>query len=97
MVDDKVVRLDRLSIKTRTALLAARKMKPPSAEKAWEERLGFEIDWNKVWRIKSFHASPRDQFTWLRLMHRNCTQWGIERTCRTFRAEHAMRRNHNCT
>ena len=71
MVDDEVVRLDRLSIKTRTALLAARKMKPPSAEKAWEERLGFEIDWNKVWRIKSFYASPRDQFTWLRLMHRN--------------------------
>ena len=65
------MRLDRLSIKTRTALLAARKMKPPSAEKAWEERLGFEIDWNKVWRIKSFYASPRDQFTWLRLMHRN--------------------------
>ena len=95
MVDDEVVCLDRLSIKARTALLAARKMKPPSAEKAWEERLGFEIDWNKVWRIKSFYASPRDQFTWLCIG--TCTQWGTERTCRTFRAEHAMRRNHNCT
>ena len=29
------------------------------------------IPWTKVWQIKSFFATPRDQITWLKLMHRN--------------------------
>ena len=29
------------------------------------------IPWSKVWSIKSFYATPRDQFTWLKVMHRN--------------------------
>ena len=70
-VNGTEVRLDRLSIKKRTALLAERKMTPPAAEKAWEQRLGLRLPWDKIWKLKSYYASPRDQFTWLRLMHRN--------------------------
>eukprot|EP00964_Phaeocystis_antarctica_P070749 scaffold43095_cov82-Phaeocystis_antarctica.AAC.1 len=46
-------------------------MVPPAAEKAWELRLGLQLPWDGIWRLKSYYASPRDQFTWLRLMHRN--------------------------
>ena len=34
-------------------------------------RLNLTIPWHKVWSIKSFYATPRDQFTWLKVMHRN--------------------------
>ena len=27
--------------------------------------------WHRVWKIKSFFATPRDQVTWLKLMHQN--------------------------
>ena len=71
-IDGEAVRLDRLSIKQRTAALALRKMIPPACESAWQMRLpNVAIPWTKVWKIKSFYATPRDQFTWLRLMHRN--------------------------
>ena len=78
-VDDTGVRLDRLSVKQRTALLADRKMKPPAARMKWESKylavelraLGIELPWNKIWTLKSFYATKRDQFTWLRFMHRN--------------------------
>ena len=30
-----------------------------------------DIPWTSVWKIRSFYASPRDQFTWLKVMHRN--------------------------
>jgi hypothetical protein len=71
-IDGEAVRLDRLSIKQRTAALALRKMIPPACESAWQIRLpNVAIPWTKVWKIKSFYATPRDQFTWLRLMHRN--------------------------
>ena len=72
LLDGKEVRLDRLSIKTRTEALSLRKMKPPAAEKAWSSRLGrTDLPWSQIWKIRSFYASPRDQFTWLRVMHRN--------------------------
>ena len=78
-VDDTPVRLDRLSIKQRTQLLALRKMKPPAAVLKWEQKylrselqaLGMELPWNKIWTLTSFYATKRDQFTWLRLKHRN--------------------------
>ena len=84
MVDGEAVRLDRLSINVPTALAGCTQDEAPggypAAERAWEQRLGFEVDWSKVWRIKSFYASPRDQFfTWLRLMHRNLYTVGRRR------------------
>ena len=30
-----------------------------------------ELPWNKLWNLKSFYATKRDQFTWLRFMHIN--------------------------
>ena len=29
------------------------------------------VPWHRVWRIKSFYVTPRDQLTWLKVMHRN--------------------------
>ena len=61
-----------LPIWSRTAALSLRKMKLPPAEKAWAERLShFELPWPLIWRIRSFYASPRDQLTWLKVMHSN--------------------------
>ena len=72
-LDGERVRIDLLSIRLRTRSLAIRKMKPPPAQTAWADpqRLPIHIPWHKVWRIKSFYASPRDQITWLKVMHRN--------------------------
>ena len=72
-LDGEEVRIDLLSIRLRTRALAIRKMQPPPAQAAWEapQRLPMHIPWPKVWRIKSFYASPRDQITWLKVMHRN--------------------------
>ena len=73
MIDGEVIRLDRLSIKKRTAILALRKMKAPTCEKNWviPERLELKMPWTKIWSIKFFYAAPRDQITWLKIMHRN--------------------------
>ena len=45
-------------------------MKPPPAIQAWTQRLG-NVKWEKVWRLRSFFTTPRDQATWLKLIHRN--------------------------
>ena len=88
LVDGEAVRLDELSIRIRTRLLAIRKMRPPAAQEAWEEphRLPLDIPWGKIWRIKSFYATPRDQITWLKVMHRNLYLAGSsnepDKTCR---------------
>ena len=72
-IDGDEVRLDELSIRVRTRLLAVRKMKALSAEAAWTifRRLPLPMPWNKIWRIRSFYVSPRDQLAWLKVMHRN--------------------------
>ena len=70
-VDEVPYRLDRYSIKLRTATLAMRKMKPPASELTWFERLPIKIPWAKIWCIKSWYTSPRDCITWLKVMHRN--------------------------
>ena len=72
-IDGDEVRLDQLSIRIRTRLQAVRKMKPPTCEERWVEpgRLPMTIPWRKIWRIRTFYASPRDQLTWLKVMHRN--------------------------
>ena len=48
-------------------------MKAPTCEKNWviPERLELKMPWSKIWSIKSFYATPRDQITWLKIMHRN--------------------------
>ena len=64
--------LDALTIKKITYFFTQRLFKPPQATQVnWEIRLGTSVPWARVWQIKSFFATPRDQVTWLKLMHRN--------------------------
>ena len=72
VIGDKKVDLAKLGIKSYTRILTGRKFQPPTeTEKAWDGRLGVKTAWRKVWGIRSFYASPRDQITWLKLHHRN--------------------------
>ena len=71
-IDGETVILDELTIKKITYHFTQRIFKPPTnTEQAWRHRLQVDIPWPKVWQIKSFFATPRDQITWLKLMHRN--------------------------
>jgi hypothetical protein len=70
-VDGKNVRLDKLSVGAITRIFAARKFKPAASELAWNARLSKQLPWKKIWKMKSTFATPRDQFTGLRLQHRN--------------------------
>jgi len=71
-IDGTPVELDSLTIKLITYFFTQRKFKPPLGSQAkWQERLGLFLNWYKIWKIKSLFASPRDQITWLKLMHRN--------------------------
>ena len=66
--------LDDLTIKHITYYLFTQRIfnPPTNTQNNWTLRLdGVLIPWSKVWGIKSFHATPRDQVTWLKLMHRN--------------------------
>ena len=68
---DESSRLDEMSIKWNTQTITHAKMKPPAAEKAWEERFMEQLPWKKIWKIKSYFTSKRDEVTWLKLQHRN--------------------------
>ena len=72
-IDAEHVELDNLTIKAITHHFTQRIFEPPTeTQRNWTTRLGgIIIPWQKVWRIKSFYATPRDQVTWLKLMHRN--------------------------
>jgi hypothetical protein len=70
-IDGKEVSLDKLGIKQSTRIFAKRKFKPPVCEKAWETRLGITLPWPKIWRMKSFFATPRDMIVGLKVQHRN--------------------------
>ena len=62
-----------------------RKFVTPACQNAWDSRLAFPIPWAKIWRIKSFFATPRDQMVWLKLQHRNLYVAGhdpADNTCR---------------
>ena len=62
-----------------------RKFKEPTSQQAWEDRLGFSIPWKKVWKIRTFFATPRDQVPWLKLHHRNLYVAGhdpVDSSCR---------------
>ena len=72
-VDSEAVELDDMTIKHITYLFTQRMFKPPlDTQRNWTSRLDqIKIPWTKVWSIKTFYATPRDQVTWLKLMHRN--------------------------
>lgn len=55
-----------------TRMKKATKSEPPSAEEGWAERLPHTtIDFKKVWNLRCFYCTPRDQLTWLKVHHRN--------------------------
>ena len=72
-VGNKKYKVDEMSIKLLTRAVTYAKMKPPASQAAWEDatRLASAQPWNKIWKIKSFFTTPRDEVTWLKLMHRN--------------------------
>ena len=69
-IGKEVEEVGALSIKRLTQARTDMKMKPPPSQKAWERRLG-RVNWKKVWRMRAFFTTPRDQATWLKLIHRN--------------------------
>ena len=75
-------RLDRFRIKEATAMLTSRKfVSPANTEVAWQSRLRSKVNFEKVWRIRSFFATPRDQMAWLKLHHRNLFTASRDDTC----------------
>ena len=64
---------DNMTIKLLTRAITYARMKPPACQEAWEDptRLGPNLPFQKIWKIKSFFTTPRDEVTWLKLMHRN--------------------------
>jgi len=71
-IGNEFVKLDRLTIKVSTKARQNAKMKPPSSEISWKQRLLQQnIPFRKVWRLKPKYASQRDTITWLKLKHRN--------------------------
>ena len=42
----------------------------PHPKRPVQRRIG-RVKWKKVWKIRSFFTTPRDQATWLKLLHRN--------------------------
>jgi len=75
-------RLDRFKIKDATALLTSLHfVSPTNTETAWQRRLRSKVNFEKVWRIRSFFATPRDQMAWLKLQHRNLFTASRDDTC----------------
>ena len=67
------IRLDRFSVNLRTRLIQHSKMRPPKAETTWPKYVEHDnkpIPFNKIWKLRGFFTTPRDEFTWLRLKHR---------------------------
>lgn len=88
-IGGEVEEIGALSIKKITQARTDRRMKPPQAQDAWNSRIG-RVKWKKVWRIRSFFTTPRDQSTWLKLAHRNLYVANrdsnlADRTCRAHR------------
>ena len=53
-----------------TRLKARIKMKKPACEEVWSAKQS-GIKWPATWNIRPEYLTPRDQITWLKLMHRN--------------------------
>ena len=73
LLGDKEVKLYELSVReyTNELTIHMRKFRPPACEAAWDSRLNAALPWKKIWRIRSIFATPRDQLTGLKLLHRN--------------------------
>ena len=69
-VGDVMDKIGSITIKSMTRDMTYPLMKPPPAQAVWDSKMG-AVNWKKVWRIKSFFTTPRDQATWLKLLHRN--------------------------
>ena len=71
-IDGKKVEIDKLEVKNLTQVLTSRRfLAPTQTEAAWQARLAVQVCFEKMWKIKCFFATPRDQITWLKLQHRN--------------------------
>lgn len=62
-----------MSIKLMTRATTMTRWKPPAAEKKWENIFNMQINWSHIWGLSSPYTTPRDETTWLKLMHR--TLW----------------------
>ena len=78
---DRELRLDALSIKASTQARQEKKMKPPSSEEGWRQRLpGRTLPFPAIWKLKPMYVSPRDTLTWMKLKHRNLYVANRDRT-----------------
>ena len=75
VLNKKKISLDELSIKNCTHALTMRSFKEPACIQAWTQRLGTHQikteTFAKIFMIKPSFATPRDQVTGLKLLHRN--------------------------
>ena len=69
-IGNDIDKIGSITIKSMTRDMTYPLMKPPPAQAVWEAKMG-AIKWKKVWRIRSFFTTPRDQATWLKMLHRN--------------------------
>ena len=93
LLGDKEVKLYELSVREYTNELTMRKFRPPACEAAWDSRLNAALPWKKIWRIRSIFATPRDQLTGLKLLHRNLYVGKREqhdKSCRACTEEESM-------
>ena len=67
----KSIDLDKICVREYTSELTMRKFKAPACEAAWDARLNASLPWKKIWKVKSTFATPRDQLSGLKLLHRN--------------------------
>jgi hypothetical protein len=58
-----------MTIKTMTQGRTHSLMKEPPSIAAWKRRIGYTL--TRMFRVKCFYTTPRDEATWLKVMHRN--------------------------
>ena len=64
--------LDTFTVRTLTALIRQRQVKPPSCEASWQKALGLQISMREVWRrLLSPLLTPRDSKNYFRYLHRS--------------------------
>lgn len=63
--------MDKWKIGTLTKAIQKNKMHQPTCEQAWNKRIEDTLPWDKIWKITAIYTAPRDETTWLKLLHRN--------------------------
>ena len=87
------IRLDQISVREYTKELTMRKFVVPACEASWNAHLNATLPWKKIWRITSTFATPRDQLTGLKLVHRNlyvAQREPHDKSCRACPEEESM-------